>query len=77
MIHQCTGELEVKRLYLKGYTIERPCPHCKYLCAWDGDSEYVSYPKLGSPESVGFYCDTCDHDFEAKIVVNLTVTEVK
>jgi len=55
-----TGEVDYKRFYLPGLKITAQCPVCKKDLLFDGDHDYISYPKLGSPSVVYFYCEACD-----------------
>lgn len=67
------GEIEVKRFYLPGIKFTELCPKCSEPWEFDGDSEYISNPVVGEPEKVHAYCCECEHEWERKIVLNVTV----
>ena len=69
------ASLEVKRLYLP-YIITAKCPTCGDEIARHFEDDYVSYPKLGEPETVSICCYECDEafDFDIELDVTLKVT---
>lgn len=66
-------EIEVKRFYLP-FTIHSCCPACGLADECDLQAEqYLSYPAIGTPESVGFYCSECDHEWEVNVKLGITL----
>lgn len=66
------GELDIKRLYLP-FEIKTECPKCKTETVRDLEQEYLSYPSIGKPEDVHFYCDECDHEWGEKIILEISI----
>lgn len=67
--------LDVKKLFLKGLILEDECPLCKSKVENDfgEDRGYLCYPTPGSPEPVFLYCEDCDHEWEVKVVLDITL----
>lgn len=76
-MNESQEELEVKRFYLPNIKVIDNCPKCNKEIVFDGNMNYISYPKLNSPESVHFYCEDCDEEWEKniKLTVNVEVCE--
>lgn len=66
-------ELEIKRFYIPGAVIESECPKCNSPIEVDLGDEYLSYPVMGQPEEVSFYCDDCDHYWIVNVILELSI----
>jgi len=67
-------EISVKRLYLP-FRVEDDCPECGKRCVHDLNSDYLSYPVLGEPIHLSFYCED-GHEVEEwtqTVVLNVTL----
>jgi len=53
------GELPVKRFYFNG-ELKINCDECDKPLEYDFSDQYLSYPEVGSDDSVCFYCNDCD-----------------
>jgi hypothetical protein len=73
-IHNITGTIDVKRFYLPGLEISRPCATCGATLTWD-DNDYVSYPKLGEPLMLYLFCYECNKGTYVEAEMNITITE--
>lgn len=64
------GEIEVKRFYLEGVQINYTCPVCG-----DKDiyNEYLSYPDINKPTTIGIWCRECGHEWDENIQINVTI----
>ena len=80
--------LDVKRCYLP-FTIASVCPGCGETVEKDLSSDYLSYPAIGAPVSVGFYhceerldeksgeyVEVCGADWRVTVRLDLTITVV-
>ena len=54
-------QLEKRCYYVPGYQIEDSCIKCGAVNIWDGNESYLSYPILGEPEKLYFFCE-CGYD---------------
>lgn len=66
-----------KRFYLPGVVIKSKCLNCKKEMKRDLGDDYLSYPETNKSESVYFYCNDCDIEFEEKIIIKLSVELIK
>lgn len=68
-----------KRFNLDNTVIEKQCK-CGKTLKYNLDGDYLSYPRVGSPQIVYMYCDNCMEDYEAvmkvTILINLEVEEL-
>lgn len=71
------GEIDVKRFYLEGIKMTSKCPKCGKEAIFDGDSDYLSYPKANEIDTVCFYCGNCDDDWLEKIKLKISIVPVK
>lgn len=78
----CKGaEIDVKRFYVPGVTIHTECPKCGSQKQLDLGDDYLSHPVAGSPERVGFYCESetegpekyCNTEWDVKVILDITV----
>jgi len=69
-----SGELDIKRCYLPGVTLTDTCKKCGHEVTNDYESEYLSYPKVGTPTEISLYCPTCNFDWRVQVLLNLTLT---
>lgn len=65
-------EVDVKRFYAP-FIVHSGCPKCKKPHKKDLSTDYLSYPTLGKPERVGFHCEDCEHEWEKRVVLGLTL----
>jgi len=65
-------DLEVKRFYLP-IQIERNCPKCGTKCEHDLSQDYLSYPTVNKKESIYFYCNECEHEFEIDVKLKISL----
>ena len=52
--------------------IEKKCS-CGHIMVYDLNRNYLSYPSVGIPENIYFYCDECntDHKFPVKVTIRI------
>lgn len=67
-------ELELKRCYLP-FVLRSTCPKCGTEAVYD-DSYYLSYPKVGEPESYTVLCEECNFKWELKLRLTLNLEVV-
>jgi len=65
--------IDVKRFYVPGVVVTADCPACNKTYTQDLSTDYLSYPVIGAPEDVTFWCDNCNADWTDKIVLKLSV----
>ena len=76
------GEIEVKRFYVNGVSIESKCPKCNHEKIKDFGDDYFSYPVIGEHLDVYFYCEEgdqapyCDTEWTVKVKLNVEVSLV-
>lgn len=67
-----------KRTYIDGVVVEKKC-ECGEILQKDLGSDYLSYPSVGHWQSLCFYCDECDIEYEqdvkVRILLNLEIKE--
>lgn len=67
-----------KRTYIEGVVVEKECS-CGSVIEKDLSSDYLSYPTVGSWQSLYFYCEDCDTEYEetveVRILLNLEIKE--
>jgi hypothetical protein len=68
--------LEIKRFYVTGLALSDDCPNCGKAVKIDLEEDYISYPSIGRPTPVHFYCP-CDTEWERNVIVNLTLKEAE
>ena len=69
--------LDVKRLYFPGVVIRDVCPKCGG--AWErdyGSNSYLSYPTVGTPFDLTLYCGECNHEWERRVRLDITLVAV-
>lgn len=68
-----------KRFSLDNTVIKRECK-CGETLEYNLEQDYLSYPRVGYPETVYMYCENCMEDYEAvmkvTVVVNLVIEDV-
>ena len=65
-------EINVKRFYLP-LVIKDKCPNCDGDIAYDLEEQYLSYPRLNTPEKIGIWCEACDLEFSKTVTLRLSV----
>jgi hypothetical protein len=68
----CKASLDIKRCYLP-ISVTDICSECNEVRTISLDDHYLSYPVIGMAEPVSFYCDSCHHEWDVDIVINLNV----
>lgn len=68
-----------KRFTLNNTVIEKICK-CGEVLKYNLEDDYLSYPRVGSPQMVYMYCENCMEDYEAvmklTVLINLEVEEL-
>lgn len=64
------GEINIKRFYIEGISIEGKCCHCNAYINQEVDGDGISYPILNKDYIYTLICDSC----EESIWVNLEFT---
>lgn len=70
---KCSGQIEVKRFYMPGIVIDAVCPNCNEMVVDDFAENYISFPEVGSPFIYGLYCRECEHEWEFKLQLDITL----
>jgi hypothetical protein len=74
--YQVTAEetIEVKRFHFP-LIIELKCPTCGTLCKHDFIHDYLSYPALNVPETIGVFCynESCNKYFDVDITLRISL----
>lgn len=70
-------ELEVKRFYMYGVTIESQCPCCKETHTFDGEKDCLDYPPVNEEINISFYCEDCNEEWNEKIILEINVKGVE
>lgn len=68
------GELDVKRLQLRGVRASMPCPKCGQV--WDVECvDRISHPKANVEGAVDLYgyCGSCEHEWEVNVTLRLVL----
>ena len=65
-------QLDVKRCYVP-FTVSKDCPKCGQKCIGCGPDDYLSYPVINGREKVNFYCNECDWEESAEIIIRFDV----
>ena len=67
-----------KRFHLNNVVINKVC-NCGEILEYDLGRDYLSYPTVGYPENIYFYCNECGAEYEdsvsVEVQINLVVTE--
>jgi hypothetical protein len=73
---EAVGELNIKRCYLKGITIEAMCPECGTKVIRDLGDSYLSYPEAGRWDKIWMYhCSgDADEEFEHEFPVEIKLS---
>jgi hypothetical protein len=69
-----------KRFY-PPFTVTDECPGCRIEVEGCGAGRYLSYPAIGVPIDVNFWCGMCEDaeeecEWTKQIVINISATEV-
>ena len=60
--------------FLIPVTLQEKCPECKTKCETDMYEEgMIEYPSINAPTPVYFYCENCDHEWDAFIEIRIKV----
>ena len=66
---------ELKRCYVQGAVVKTKCPSCGHEMEVDFGDQYLSHPEVGEEDNVGFFCDGCEKEWEARgKVISAVVT---
>jgi len=74
---QFHGEIDQKRFYMPGTKFIDTCRVCQRQAIWDGKQEYLSYPDVGKPIDFDWYCPDCGNEWNTKILIQISISEVK
>ena len=66
------GEIDCKRFYLTGISIEAHCPGCGIKFLLDSN-HYLSYPQMNQPNTLYLNCDHCYHSWTEEILLKVEV----
>lgn len=66
----------IKRCYADGQ-IELKCQECGNMLVHDFNSQYLSYPRMGSDDSVWFYCNECTSEYNLPIKIVSAKLEIE
>jgi hypothetical protein len=73
-LHKRTERIELEKRQHAPYTVVDACPKCGH------DNEvnlardhYLSYPIAGKPEEVYHVCSRCEHEWQTKVIVRITL----
>jgi len=74
LIQHDARHIAVKRFNLPVTAVDN-CPKCaaEVTREFQGD-DYISYPAIGVPERIYFYCEPCAVEWERHIVIQFSVT---
>ena len=67
-------EIEVKRFYIP-FSVETNCPRCNTVQTQNLEVDYLSYPTVGNPIDLDFYCGACEHEFSEKVKLEINLTK--
>lgn len=70
---QSKRELD-KRFYVP-FVVQDDCEECGTVAKVDLEEQYLSYPVIGQPENIYFYCRNCEHEWQGRVVLDVTLTE--
>jgi C4-type Zn-finger protein len=65
--------LENEKRCHSGILFNEECPVCGTECVWDGSDTYLSYPRVGSIESVSLFCHKCDEYWNMRIKIKSAI----
>lgn len=68
------GELDTKRLYLRGLDISDKCPECGETC-YHNDFHPLEDVIMNGLNEVRFICDECDYEFAREIFFNVSIAQ--
>jgi hypothetical protein len=66
-------DIDVKRFYIPGFTLQSKCPECNKEVIVDLASDYLSYPKANEPDNYDFYCGDCEAEWTKQILLTIKV----
>lgn len=69
------SSIDVKRLHIP-YRVEADCPTCGKTHLWDGGNSYLSFPVLGKPIELHFYCYVCDLEWKRNVKFDISLEAV-
>ena len=67
------GELEDKRVYLKGVKLTGRCPKCQRSVKIDMAKHPISYPVMNQPFKYGLWCEVCGHEWSIPVVFKVSL----
>ena len=66
-------EIEDKRFYVPGATMEGKCPGCGAAYKHDFGEDYFAYPSVNEPIEVYCACGKCEHEWDERIILRVTL----
>lgn len=70
------GGVEEKRFYMPGIALFDECPKCQAHTTRDFGDEYLSYPLVGDPFEHTMYCPKCEHEWEVRLILRVSLEVV-
>jgi len=65
--------VEAKRLNVP-FKVTSDCPTCGEPCVKDlSHHDHLSYPSIGTPMDLNFYCDECEGEWSKNIILDFTL----
>lgn len=61
-----------KRFCLDGVVLKKDCS-CGNIMEKNLENDYLSYPCVGYPESMYFYCENCEAEYEEALKVTIRI----
>jgi transcription elongation factor Elf1 len=71
---EVTGELDVKRFYLRGLQVTFNCPACQKENQVRLDKTILNYPELGSVNRAYLDCQHCNAELTIPLYVRINVS---
>ena len=66
-------EVEEKRFYVPGSVMKGKCPKCGAAYKHDFGEDYFAYPSVNEPIEVHCTCGKCEHEWDERVVLRVTV----
>ena len=69
MIKKRTGRGRIDEKRFSAVAVAADCPKCGGITELD----YLSYPRVGEPFEVAFYCCDCGHEWNDKAILTVQI----
>jgi len=70
-----TSKRELDKRFYAPFVVQDKCEECGTVAKVDLEDQYLSYPIIGEPNELYFYCRKCEHDWRRRVVLDVTITE--